>query len=107
MTRRDLLERAEAMGWRIQWTKGGHLKLTHPKADAPVYISSSPSCPRALKNAEAMLRQVTAEEGEGKMSRRQDKPRKRRKRRRPLEPRFVMPSGAERHRAWKAGEYLA
>jgi predicted RNA binding protein YcfA (HicA-like mRNA interferase family) len=54
---RQLLRQAQAHGWRVQPTRGGHWKLTHPSGDA-VVTSSSPSDRRALANLKAQLRRA-------------------------------------------------
>jgi predicted RNA binding protein YcfA (HicA-like mRNA interferase family) len=51
------LRQAEAHGWRVQPTRGGHWKLTHPDGGT-VVTSSSPSDHRALANLKAQLRRA-------------------------------------------------
>ena len=50
------LERWEAEGWNIKRTRGGHYKLTHSAAHKPVFVASTPSDARSLKNIEEDLR---------------------------------------------------
>lgn len=49
-----LLEYAQANGWKVALTNGGHLRFT--KAERPIiHTSSTPSDWRAVRNALAML----------------------------------------------------
>jgi predicted RNA binding protein YcfA (HicA-like mRNA interferase family) len=54
---KQLLRQAEARGWSLQLTNGGHWRLRHPSG-AVVVTSSSPSDGRALANLRAQLRRV-------------------------------------------------
>ena len=54
---KQVLRQAEAQGWRVQPTRGGHWKLTHPGGGI-VVTSSSPSDHRALANVRAQLRRA-------------------------------------------------
>jgi predicted RNA binding protein YcfA (HicA-like mRNA interferase family) len=53
----EVLRQAEARGWRVRPTRGGHWKLTHPSG-AIVVAASTPSDARALKNLTANLRRA-------------------------------------------------
>jgi predicted RNA binding protein YcfA (HicA-like mRNA interferase family) len=52
-----LLRQASARGWRMQPTRGGHIRLEHPTG-ALVFAASTPSCPRPVRNLAADLRRV-------------------------------------------------
>ncbi|MDX6748796.1 hypothetical protein SH611_03145 [Geminicoccaceae bacterium 1502E] len=62
MTRREFVERAEALGYEVCFTAGGHLKLTHP-CGALVHASSTPSDCRSWANTEAQLRRELRRHG--------------------------------------------
>jgi hypothetical protein len=47
---RELLSRPEAEGWEADFTKGDQIRLLHPKAKGPVFMSLTPSDWRAMKN---------------------------------------------------------
>lgn len=55
---RKALEDLGAAGWSGKKTGGGHIKLTHPLAAAPVFAASTPSCPRSMKNTTAICRRM-------------------------------------------------
>lgn len=55
---KQLADAAQAAGWRIEPTNGGHLRWTHPAADRPVFSAASPSDWRAVKNVRARLRRA-------------------------------------------------
>jgi predicted RNA binding protein YcfA (HicA-like mRNA interferase family) len=64
MKARDLLRAAKREGWRVCITGGGHLRLQHPQASAPVFAASTPSDHRAIRHACAeMRRQLRRKEG--------------------------------------------
>ena len=48
---------AERRGWVVDRTNGGHHRLRHPTG-ATVIVASTPSCPRAVRNAAAGLRRA-------------------------------------------------
>ena len=52
---RDLVRRAEDLGYTAVRTNGGHVKLTHPYVEMPIFCPSTPSEYRSLKNAEALI----------------------------------------------------
>ena len=54
---RDLLDDTRSRGWSATMTNRGHWRLRHP-AGAIVFTGSTPSCPRAVKNAAAALRRA-------------------------------------------------
>lgn len=58
-TARMLTAYAENLGFTMDFTRNGHLKFFKAGAK-PVFVSSTPSCPRALKNAQADLRRAAA-----------------------------------------------
>lgn len=47
-----------ADGWTVSKTNGNHLRLEHPRAEKPIFTSSTPSCARAIKNMEAQCRRA-------------------------------------------------
>ena len=53
---RQLFRMARARGWVIERTRSDHWKLLHPPTGAIVFTGSTPSCPRAVRNAEAPTR---------------------------------------------------
>lgn len=55
--RRRLEAYAEENGWKLDMTTGQHFKLTKP-GTKPVFVSSSPSCHRAIDNAISDLRRA-------------------------------------------------
>jgi hypothetical protein len=57
MTKRDrtLRDLAARHGRTVMPTRGGHIMLIRPGCQ-PVYAASSPSCWRARRNLEALLR---------------------------------------------------
>ena len=60
---RKQVERLVDEGWSASKTNGGHVKLTHPNANQPVFTSSTPSCPHAAvklrQQASRTLHQAT------------------------------------------------
>jgi hypothetical protein len=56
--RSELLRLARDQGWRIQRTRGGHLRFSHELASHDVIAPSTPSCSRAFANARAELRRA-------------------------------------------------
>ena len=54
---KQLLEKAEAAGWTTKRTGGGHYCLRPPSPrTGQVFIPSTPSDGRSLRNARAMLK---------------------------------------------------
>lgn len=53
---KELIRIAEAQGWQVSTTGGGHLRWTGPDDEGPVFTPSTPSDWRALKNATSVLR---------------------------------------------------
>jgi predicted RNA binding protein YcfA (HicA-like mRNA interferase family) len=51
------LRQAEAHGWRVQPTRGGHWRLLHPDGGI-IVMSSTPSDCRALRNMRAQMRRA-------------------------------------------------
>lgn len=49
----------QAKGYTVRVTGGGHLKITHPDMDGPVFAGASASCNRANKNLWATLKRKT------------------------------------------------
>jgi len=60
--RKDLRSLTRKHGWRIELTRGGHIRLSRPGAH-PVICSATPSCRRAIHHVEAALRRAEREEG--------------------------------------------
>lgn len=54
--RRKLIRGLEAEGYTVDYTGGGHFRITHPQMGGPVFTGSSPSCPRSVLNLRAMLK---------------------------------------------------
>lgn len=53
---KPLIKRAEAQGWSITPTRGGHLRWTGPTGGQPYFSSSTPSDSKAVHNITADLR---------------------------------------------------
>ncbi|HMR34491.1 MAG TPA: type II toxin-antitoxin system HicA family toxin [Geminicoccaceae bacterium] len=51
----ELIRTARRLGWRVEPTHGGHLRLKHPSG-ALVFAGSMPSDRRSLANALATMR---------------------------------------------------
>lgn len=51
----ELIRVASRLGWRVEPTHGGHLRLKHPSG-ALVFAGSTPSDRRSLANALATMR---------------------------------------------------
>jgi hypothetical protein len=62
------LRQWQQQGWKISKTSGGHMKMTHPEAIRPVFVSSTPSDHRALLNAEAQMRNVLSQQERRKVT---------------------------------------
>ena len=60
MTHDDVLAQAKRDGWRVEHTRGGHLRLRHPAATTSVVTSSTASDWRAGRNLAAELRRALA-----------------------------------------------
>ena len=54
---RALLDDARRRGWSVDRTRSDHWRLRHPSG-AIVDSGSTPSCPRAVRNAAAAIRRV-------------------------------------------------
>jgi hypothetical protein len=71
----ELQRFAERDGSTVRRTNGGHLRLTHRQATAPVFASSTPSEHHALANALAqMRRELPPERKSAKPMRRKSQP---------------------------------
>ncbi|WP_297185353.1 type II toxin-antitoxin system HicA family toxin [uncultured Porticoccus sp.] len=55
---KPLIELAQAEGWHVERTGGGHLKLTKPGLP-PIYTGSTSSDHRATRSALARMRRET------------------------------------------------
>lgn len=56
---RQIKRIAEAQGWTVFRTKGGHYRWVPPRRDVPfVVTASTPSDSRAVKNIKARLRKA-------------------------------------------------
>lgn len=53
---KGLRKAAEAQGWTVRITNGGHLRWDSPKGGKPIFTASTPSDRRALANIRSMLR---------------------------------------------------
>jgi predicted RNA binding protein YcfA (HicA-like mRNA interferase family) len=62
MSTREFIRRAEREGWSFAKRRFGHLELRHPQATDVLIAPSSPSCPRAFKNAKAAMRRALPRE---------------------------------------------
>jgi hypothetical protein len=62
MKPRDLIRQAKRDGWTVTTTNGGHLRLEHPEASMPIFTGSTPSCPRAFRNALAAMKRALPRE---------------------------------------------
>jgi hypothetical protein len=54
---RTVRQLAAEYGWQLTPTSGGHIKFTK-RGCPPVFAAATPSCWRAMRNLEAMLRRV-------------------------------------------------
>ncbi len=79
MTRRELIREAEAIGYRAEPTRGGHIRLMHPSG-ATVTAASTPGDCRSWLNTRADLRRELRRHGvmveQRKLAPRQERPRK-------------------------------
>jgi hypothetical protein len=55
---KELIRAAEREGWSAEMRPGGHWKLDHPDASAPVFFAATPSCWRWAENTLAQMRRV-------------------------------------------------
>jgi HicA toxin of bacterial toxin-antitoxin, len=55
---RELARIARAAGWRVEPTRGGHLRFRHPDARGAVITASTPGGGRWRHNALASLRRA-------------------------------------------------
>lgn len=53
---KQLKKALEAEGYSVDPTRGGHLKVTHPDKDGVVFMPSTPSDHRSIKNTKAELK---------------------------------------------------
>ena len=58
---RKWIRKWEDEGWTVTSTKGGHLKLTHPKVSMPIFTGSTPSDSRSIRNHEAFMKKCLAQ----------------------------------------------
>lgn len=59
MSTGKLVRELKAQGYSVKVTGGGHLRITHPAMDGPVFAGASASCNRANKNLWATLKRKT------------------------------------------------
>lgn len=52
---KELVAWAEAQGWTVTLTRGGHLRYTHPNVSGVVFGAQTPSDHRGVRNAKARL----------------------------------------------------
>lgn len=53
----DLIQLAVDQDWKVEWTKGGHLRLTPPDPSKPqIFSASTPSDWRGVKNMRARMK---------------------------------------------------
>ena len=43
-------------GYSVEQTRGGHVRITHPEFDGPVFAASTPSDWRSIQNLAAILK---------------------------------------------------
>lgn len=55
----QVIEFAESLGFVAEQTRGGHIRLSKPGRKV-VFVSKTPSCPRARKNAMADVMKAEA-----------------------------------------------
>jgi len=55
---REFLALPECRGWEISMTRGTHVRLVHPEAKGPVFVSLTPSDHRAQKNMLSDMRRA-------------------------------------------------
>jgi predicted RNA binding protein YcfA (HicA-like mRNA interferase family) len=53
-----IVREIRALGWQVTFTRGGHLKCTHPDAATPIFCAASPSDSRNEKMVLALLRRA-------------------------------------------------
>jgi hypothetical protein len=51
-----IIRQLEAQGWSVSHTASGHWKAMPPGGKGVIFLSSTPSDPRSLKNMKAQLR---------------------------------------------------
>ena len=53
---RELIRELESEGWEFTVTGSNHLRGVHPNSATPLFVGSTPSDVRAMKNARATAR---------------------------------------------------
>jgi hypothetical protein len=59
---KELIRAAEREGWAATLCPGGHWKLEHPDASAPLFFANTPSDHRWAENTLAIMRRVLPRE---------------------------------------------
>jgi len=94
MTHDDVLAQAKRDGWRVEHTRGGHLRLRHPAATTSVVTSSTASDWRAGRNLAVQLRRALPPDPAPD---RQPRPKRRKRRRRAPSRGYSHPNAVEQH----------
>jgi predicted RNA binding protein YcfA (HicA-like mRNA interferase family) len=58
MSIRKRIRAIRDLGWHVEKTPGGHLKLTRPDVPYPLFVPSTSSCPRGWRNMLSMMRRA-------------------------------------------------
>lgn len=66
MSTKKTIRELEGDGWRVEYTGSNHLRLTHPDARKPVFVSGSPSDWRAMRKVRRDMRMALQGNQEGK-----------------------------------------
>ena len=56
MSTKQFMRSLKAEGFSVEYTGKGHLKITHPDMDGPVYHGSTASCVRGDRNLRAAIK---------------------------------------------------
>lgn len=55
---KDFIRNLQDLGFKVSRTNSGHIRITRPEMRSPVFLASTPSDWRALKNARSEIRRT-------------------------------------------------
>lgn len=60
--RQPIVLELQAAGWEVALSKKNHLRATHPRATAPLFLGGTPSDRRAVANVRSQAKRLLTKE---------------------------------------------